>query len=122
MKQEKWDELHKELDDALESGFDTAKVALRKYLLDNKEKVAADLEEMRKKSNHTMDTIEEAAANLADPNICKTDNWIAGAKWQQERMYSEEEAYTIWQAGQEYWKTSGASITFEELTEQFKKK
>jgi hypothetical protein len=42
MKQEKWDELHKELDDALESGFDTAKVALRKYLLDNKEKVAAD--------------------------------------------------------------------------------
>lgn len=122
MKQEKWDELHKELDDALESGFDTAKVALRKYLLDNKEKVAADLEEMRKKSNHTIDTIEEAAANLADPNICKTDNWIAGAKWQQERMYSEEEAYKIWKAGQEYWKTSGESITFEELTEQFKKK
>jgi hypothetical protein len=87
MKQEKWDELHKELDDALESGFDTAKVALRKYLLDNKEKVAADLEEMREKSNHTLDTIEEVAANLADPNICKTDNWIAGAKWQQERTY-----------------------------------
>ncbi len=95
MKQEKWDELHKELDDALESGFDTAKVALRKYLLDNKEKVAADLEEMRKKSNHTLDTIEEAAANLADPNICKTDNWIAGAKWQQERMYSEEEVLAL---------------------------
>ena len=37
------------------------------------------------------ETIEEAAANLADPNICKTDNWIAGAQWQQERMYSEEE-------------------------------
>ena len=30
--------------------------------------------------------IEEAAANLADPNICKTDNWIAGAKWMQEEM------------------------------------
>ena len=45
-----------------------------------------------------------------------------GAKWQAERMYSEEEAKTIWKAGQEYWKTSGASITFEELTEQFKKK
>jgi hypothetical protein len=63
-------------------------------LLENKEKVAADLDEMRKKSNHTLDTIEEAAANLADPNICKTDNWIAGAKWQQERMYSEEEVRT----------------------------
>jgi hypothetical protein len=36
-------------------------------------------------------TLEEAAANLADPNLCKTDNWIAGAKWQQERMYSEED-------------------------------
>jgi hypothetical protein len=37
------------------------------------------------------ETIEKAAANLADPNLCKTDNWIAGAKWQAERMYSEEE-------------------------------
>jgi hypothetical protein len=46
----------------------------------------------------------------------------AGAKWQQERMYSEEEAKTIWRSGQEYWKTSGESITFEELIEQFKKK
>ena len=43
------------------------------------------------------ETIEEAAANLVDPSICKTDNWIAGAKWQAERMYSEEdmeEAFT----------------------------
>jgi hypothetical protein len=39
-----------------------------------------------------------------------------------EKMYSEKEARAIWEAGQEYWKTSGASITFEELTEQFKKK
>ena len=30
--------------------------------------------------------IEEAAANLADPNLCKTDNWIAGAKWMLEQM------------------------------------
>ena len=51
MKQEKWDKLHKELDDALESGFDTAKVALRRYLLENKEKVTADLDEIRWKSN-----------------------------------------------------------------------
>jgi hypothetical protein len=58
MKQEKWDKLHKELDDALESGFDTAKVALRRYLLENKEKVASDLEEMRKKSNQNKITRE----------------------------------------------------------------
>ena len=32
--------------------------------------------------------IERAAANLADPNICKTDNWIAGAKWGTENIYS----------------------------------
>ena len=39
--------------------------------------------------------IEKAAANLADPNLCKTDNWIEGAKWQQERMYSEEEVLDL---------------------------
>ena len=37
-------------------------------------------------------------------------------------LYTEEEALLIWKAGQEYWKTSGDSITFEELTEKFKKK
>jgi hypothetical protein len=30
--------------------------------------------------------IELAAANLADPNICKTENWIAGAQWMLEQM------------------------------------
>jgi hypothetical protein len=25
--------------------------------------------------------IYRASENLADPNICKTDNWIEGAKW-----------------------------------------
>jgi hypothetical protein len=41
------------------------------------------------------ETLEEAAANLADPNICKTDNWIAGAKYQASLMYSEEEVLEI---------------------------
>jgi hypothetical protein len=30
--------------------------------------------------------IKEAAANLADPNIDKTDNWIAGALWMLEKL------------------------------------
>lgn len=51
MNQEKWDEFHEKLDEALDSEFGKAKVALRKYLLENKEKVANDLEEMREKSN-----------------------------------------------------------------------
>jgi hypothetical protein len=41
------------------------------------------------------ETLEEVAANLADPNICKTDNWIAGAKYTAETMYSEEEVIRI---------------------------
>jgi hypothetical protein len=40
-------------------------------------------------------SIEEAAANLTDPNICKTDNWIEGAKWMQKRMYSEQTVFLI---------------------------
>lgn len=34
------------------------------------------------------------------------------------KKYTEEQAKQIWKAGQDYWKTSGASITFEELTER----
>ena len=41
----------KEFDEALDSEFGKAKVALREYLLENKEKVANDLDEMRIKSN-----------------------------------------------------------------------
>ena len=62
--------------------------------------------------------IEEADANLADPNICKTDNWIAGAKWQAERMYSAEEVIEIVEKSRE----TGLTAEFLLLTEQFKKK
>jgi hypothetical protein len=33
------------------------------------------------------ETLEEVAGNLADPNLCKTDNWIAGAKSDAARDY-----------------------------------
>ncbi|MFM2393353.1 MAG: hypothetical protein RLZZ546_1335 [Bacteroidota bacterium] len=47
-----------------------------------------------------MTEIEEAAANLADPNLCKTDNWIAGAKWQQEQELDRlKEAYSMGREG-----------------------
>jgi hypothetical protein len=107
MRQEKWDEFHKKLDDALESGFDTAKVALRRYLLENKEQVAADLDEMRKKSNHSAETLEEAAEEWAfETNGHKWSNndgtagdnygsFMEGAKCEQERMYSEEEVLKL---------------------------
>jgi hypothetical protein len=63
--------------------------------------------------------LEEAAANLADPNICKTDNWIAGAKYQAERMYSEEEVkYIISEALQSLL----VKFDLEQWFEQFKKK
>jgi hypothetical protein len=38
------------------------------------------------------------------------------------KFYTEEEAYKCWKAGQEYWKTSGSSITFQELIEKLKTK
>ena len=38
----------------------------------------------------------------------------------EQKGYTEEQAKQIWKAGQEYWKTSGSSITFEELIETFK--
>jgi hypothetical protein len=30
--------------------------------------------------------IEKGAANLANPNVDKTDNWIEGAKWYREQL------------------------------------
>jgi hypothetical protein len=68
--------------------------------------------------------IEEAAANLADPNVCKTDNWIAGAKWMQEQMtnkerflelVSDEETNTIERAKQRIAKRQAMKIDQEEF-------
>ena len=68
------------------------------------------------------ETLEEAAANLADPNLCKTDNWIAGAKWQAERMYSEEEVLKLVDGAFRMYASSHRHDAKEWLVEQFKKK
>ena len=36
------------------------------------------------------------------------------------KLYTEEQMAKVWMAGQKYWETSGASITFEELLEREK--
>jgi hypothetical protein len=59
-----------------------------------------DIDEFNRKAEHIIETvvkpqvekyekakaIEVAAANLADPNVDKTENWIAGAKWMEKEM------------------------------------
>jgi hypothetical protein len=86
--------------------LENSKLALREYILANKEKVTEDLQEMREKSGTGRDeTLEEAADNYSENweeitgldyedcvpfSINKLD-FIAGAKWQSERMYSEED-------------------------------
>jgi hypothetical protein len=59
-----------------------------------------DQEDFNRKAQHIVETvvkpqvekyerakaIEVAAANLADPNVDKTENWIAGAKWMEKEM------------------------------------
>ena len=66
--------------------------------------------------------LEEAAGNLADPNLCKTDNCIAGAKWQAERMYSEEDMKKAYERGMFAIIETGHGDTFDEWFKQFKKK
>lgn len=50
------------------------------------------------------------------------DGFVKGyiAAQSKSKEFSLEEAKIIWKAGQEYWKKSGDSITFEELTEKIK--
>jgi hypothetical protein len=112
MIKDKWNRLNKELDDALEEAFGTspsnildvfenAKLVLREHLIANKEEVVKDLEQMREWSNtNKQETLEEAAIKYATNHGMmayvfpeKRESFIDGAKWQAERMYSEEDMF-----------------------------
>ena len=74
------------------------------------------------------ETLEEAAINYAKQFDYAEDSspqmdFIEGAKWQAERMYSEEEVRQIFDIGQMI-KNYGdyKPFTFKEALEQFKKK
>jgi hypothetical protein len=45
--------------------------------------------EMEKQQEISDEEIEIAAANLANPNADKTDNWIEGSKWYREQLKSK---------------------------------
>jgi hypothetical protein len=89
-----------------DSVFENAKLVLREHLLENKEQVAKDLQEMKEKSSTNRDeTLEEAAefwdAKQTILEFTKSTNrpfakaFIEGAKWQQEKSYSEKEVFEI---------------------------
>jgi hypothetical protein len=90
-----------------QESLEKSKLALRKYILENKEEVIKDLEEMRKKSSkNEQETLEEAAKKYAkipttkdideeeryyNSNCNLYDAFKEGVKWQSERMYRKEE-------------------------------
>lgn len=134
----KWEKLSKEFDDALNSMTPAAwevwheNVERRRM---NQTEMNIDQEDFDRRAKHISDTevkpqvekyerakaIEEAAANLADPNLDKTDNWIAGATWmaqqmdneQREKLWTNEEVFDMLYKTdkflmvelREYWKT-----------------
>jgi hypothetical protein len=78
------------------------------------------------KEEPKQETLEEAAdlwstdtnnVHVADSYVTKY-GFIEGAKWQQERMYSEEEVIAIVEKSRE----TGLTVEYLFLTEQFKKK
>jgi predicted nuclease with TOPRIM domain len=94
---DKWDKLNKELDDALEEEF--------------------GLEEPKQ------ETLEEAADNWVRKPVIGTrrECFIAGAKYQAERIYSEEIELINW-LQQSLTAKKFYSTDAEDLLEQFKKK
>jgi len=80
------------------------------------------------------ETLEEAALRLypkfmSDPynpngdlNKEERDIWIAGAKWMEERMYTEEEVLKIIRSHANFLVHGTKILTFKEWFEQFKKK
>jgi hypothetical protein len=69
-----------------------------------------------------MKTAMQELMEWLDDSIPKTIKEKYLEKEKKQIGYTEEQAYEIWKAGQEYWKTSGKSITFEDLIENFKPK
>ena len=74
-----------------------------------------------------IETIEEAAVKwIRQPKlITEKESFIAGAKWQQERMYSEEDMREAFRVGFNVGyndETSPSYLTFEEWINKFKKK
>jgi len=76
------------------------------------------------------ETLEEAAENysktfIEDDGTAEVD-FIAGTKWQQERMYSEEDVRELFNQYKEefsiYRNLQILNVQFEEWFEQFKKK
>jgi hypothetical protein len=107
----KWEKLSKEFDDALNSMTPAAwevwhENVERRRMSQTEMKI--DQEDFNRKAQHILDTevkpqvekyerakaISEAAANLADPNLDKTDNWIAGATWMEQQIEKMKEEKT----------------------------
>jgi hypothetical protein len=59
-------------------------------------------------------------SNINDLHHLRT-GFVEGVLWSNKNTYTIDEVTQIWKAGQEYWKTSGESITLEELLENLKK-
>ena len=73
------------------------------------------------------ETLEEAAEKYVKSDLKKTplywlfhDTFKDGAKWQQERMYSEEDMLSAFEAGMMFIGEDKGS--FKDFVEQFKKK
>ena len=70
--------------------------------------------------DHKKETLEEAAERLFPNKMEEYDIFLMGAKWQQERSYSEEDLKESWLNGME--SDNGFFGSFEDWFEQFKKK
>ena len=74
------------------------------------------------KDEPKQETLEEVAERLYPVSPQKRKIWINGAKWQQERMYSEEEVHDIIESYQNNVENNPKHITYDKWVEQFKKK
>jgi hypothetical protein len=74
------------------------------------------------------ETLEEAAINCWaegawDNRDDFTDGFVEGAKWQEQKMYSEEDMQKCWDASKRFERplSEGYAPNFNQFIEQFKK-
>ena len=109
-KQEKWDNLNKELDDALEEEFGS-----EEQKQETLEEVAEKHANLYYDKNSELSSVITESIEWSNRN----HNFIEGAKWMQERMYSEEEVKHIVSEALE---SALVTVDLEQWFTQFKKK
>ena len=88
-----------------------------------KELIQFYTQQQKGKEEPKQETLEEASVRAVKSGLFKDETlFIAGAKWQQQQMYSDEEVHKIIGSYSSHKTAFGVNFTYDRWFKQFKKK